>query len=511
MDNYVRSGLTFVGPLSPSGVAVETDVETAASFSAVPSRTVRAPPARPCDSSAPATPSPPAYWDAASAWMTAATTTVGFDATQIGVYALAAQDGTVFAAPPSTTSPSGSRRRRTSRPAGSFMLQAAGDAPYLVTDGNALALTDERPAATLRLPRQPPSARARSRSATGDAAGGAGRRRSRPRRTRRPCHRSSGSPTPAAARSCTARLHRRRRLRRARRRRRADRRAEADAVRFTLCGGRASAVATLDIDGDATALEIATTCTASSTRTSTTPPTAACTPSWSATAPSSSTRPTTASFTGLTAWQLLNRERRRHTGTVVNDDSRLNDTNRNYLRLDRRRRPATASATPASTTASRSKAGAAYDFSVWARSTTAQDLTVRLEDTAPAPPRLPPAPSPSTAPTPGRSTPSRSPRPAPPTPAGWPCSPARASTVGLDMVSLFPTRHLGRSGQRQSVLRKDLAEKIAALEPVVPPVPGRLRHQRRHVPHLRGGGYTDRRRTYQWKETIGPVEERPTN
>src|SRR5690242_12383052 len=34
IDNYVRSGLTFVGNLSPSGIAVENDVETGASFRA---------------------------------------------------------------------------------------------------------------------------------------------------------------------------------------------------------------------------------------------------------------------------------------------------------------------------------------------------------------------------------------------------------------------------------------------------------------------------------------------
>ena len=35
------------------------------------------------------------YWDG-SAWVTAATTPVGFDTTQVGLYALAAQDGTVL-------------------------------------------------------------------------------------------------------------------------------------------------------------------------------------------------------------------------------------------------------------------------------------------------------------------------------------------------------------------------------------------------------------------------------
>ena len=35
MDNYVRAGLTYVGALSPSAIAVETDVEAGGTFSAV--------------------------------------------------------------------------------------------------------------------------------------------------------------------------------------------------------------------------------------------------------------------------------------------------------------------------------------------------------------------------------------------------------------------------------------------------------------------------------------------
>ena len=34
LDNYVRSGLTFVGGITPSGIAIENDIETAAIFAA---------------------------------------------------------------------------------------------------------------------------------------------------------------------------------------------------------------------------------------------------------------------------------------------------------------------------------------------------------------------------------------------------------------------------------------------------------------------------------------------
>ena len=139
MDNYVRSGLTYVGPLAPSGVAVETDVETAANFSAVAfedrpgstGETLRLQRTGDVITSS--------VWnEAASAWTTAATTTVGFDVTQIGVYALAALDGTTFDAVFDYFAYQAVEGQDVV-PAGSFTLRAAGDAPYLVTDGNQLA------------------------------------------------------------------------------------------------------------------------------------------------------------------------------------------------------------------------------------------------------------------------------------------------------------------------------------------------------------------------------------
>ena len=149
MDNYVRSGLTFVGGLSPSGRAIETDRESGATFSAVSfadrpgSSAERLRLARAGDTIT------TSYWDG-TAWVTAATTDVSFDTTQVGVYALAAQDGTVLpAAFDSFTIEHAPGADVT--PTGPFVLQADGDAPYLVADGDALELSDQQPTASLRL------------------------------------------------------------------------------------------------------------------------------------------------------------------------------------------------------------------------------------------------------------------------------------------------------------------------------------------------------------------------
>ena len=71
-------------------------------------------------------------------------------------------------------------------------------------------------------------------------------------------------------------------------------------------------------------------CTGSSSRTSTAPPTAVCTPSWCRTAPSSTPPPTTARYTPLTA---LDRSEGGTGAEVVNDDGRLNERNRTLPRL----------------------------------------------------------------------------------------------------------------------------------------------------------------------------------
>ena len=97
MDNYVRTGLTFVGGLSPSGVAIETDVETSAAFSAVSfadrpgSKAERLRLQRSGDSLT------SSYWNGAT-WVVAGSTPVAFDTVQVGIYALGALDRTSLTA-----------------------------------------------------------------------------------------------------------------------------------------------------------------------------------------------------------------------------------------------------------------------------------------------------------------------------------------------------------------------------------------------------------------------------
>ncbi|MET9803203.1 alpha-L-arabinofuranosidase C-terminal domain-containing protein [Streptomyces sp. NPDC006368] len=84
---------------------------------------------------------------------------------------------------------------------------------------------------------------------------------------------------------------------------------------------------------------------------------------------------------------------------------------------------------------------------------------------------------------------------------------AGSGTVRLDMVSLFPRdTYKGR----ENGLRRDLAEKIAALNPGFLRFPGGClvntgSHQAYEAPNW------ERRRSYQWKDTIGPVEQRAVN
>ena len=85
------------------------------------------------------------------------------------------------------------------------------------------------------------------------------------------------------------------------------------------------------------------------------------------------------------------------------------------------------------------------------------------------------------------------------------------SVIGLDMVSLMPADRWVGPVNGKSVLRKDLGEKIAAMNPGFLRFPGGCVTNVGTFRTYEESGYTDRRRTYQWKETIGPVEERPAN
>lgn len=201
-----------------------------------------------------------------------------------------------------------------------------------------------------------------------------------------------------------------------------------------------------------------------------------------------------ASYTGMTSWSPTG-----GTVDVVDDASRMNERNRRYLKLG----------LPAGVinggynSGMNVESGKRYDFSVWARADQATTLTVGLTDPA------------------GNDLATRLAIPV--RGAGWTkytgtFRARSSSTVGrllvngggtgtlrLDMVSLFPQDTYKGHG-----LRRDLAEKVAALKPGFVRFPGGcLVNTGSHY------GYDapdyERRRSYQWKDTIGPVEQRATN
>ncbi|WP_082587351.1 alpha-L-arabinofuranosidase C-terminal domain-containing protein [Nocardioides sp. Soil774] len=504
MDNYVRSGLTFVGSLSPSGTAIETDLETGGSFSAVSFADRPASSAERLRLQRVGDTLTSSFWDG-SAWVTAATTPVGFDTTQVGLYALAAQDGTVLdAAFDSFTIEHAPGADVT--PSGPFVLQADGDLPYLVADGSVLRLSADQPTASLRL----------RASDAGDGAvtlatdagplvlvdgalevGAVGDDPTPLRLT------DAGGGTvvlrDAADPSSYVVLGEGDALVTG---------AEADAVRFVLSQVD-DGTSTLTIDGDGTGASInddmfgifyedinyaadgglyAELVRNRSFEFNTSD---------------------NSSFTGMTAWQVLDRSGAGTTATVVDDATRLNAMNRNHLRLT-----AAAAGDGVRNIGYNNgfavKAGATYDGYLWARSTTAQPLAVRVENAAGDATlasatvaldgsdtwkKYPFTLTASTTSDAGRLA----------VLAGAP------SVVGLDMVSVMPSDRWVGPVNGKSVLRKDLAEKIEAMNPGFLRFPGGCVTNVGTFRTYEESGYTDRRRTYQWKETIGPVEERPTN
>ncbi|WP_419998620.1 alpha-L-arabinofuranosidase C-terminal domain-containing protein [Streptomyces boninensis] len=200
-----------------------------------------------------------------------------------------------------------------------------------------------------------------------------------------------------------------------------------------------------------------------------------------------------AKYTPLTGWDTSG------SAKVQGDDGRLNERNRNYLALG-----ANSSVTNKGfRTGIAVEKGKSYDFSVWARAEGNAPLTVSLADGEGAL---------ATA----RKVTAR---------GGWAKYKAsltarRTSTTGrltiasgstpagLDMVSLFPRdTYKGRPGG----LRKDLAEKVEALHPGFVRFPGGcLVNTGSHQGYDAASGY-ERKRSYQWKDTVGPVETRATN
>ncbi|MFG2799069.1 alpha-L-arabinofuranosidase C-terminal domain-containing protein [Streptomyces pseudovenezuelae] len=199
------------------------------------------------------------------------------------------------------------------------------------------------------------------------------------------------------------------------------------------------------------------------------------------------------SYTPLTSWTVEG------TAQVVNDDGRLAERNRAYLSL-----AAGSSVTNAGyNTGIHVDAGKKYDFSVWARAAAGSTLSVSLQD---ADGTLATA------------------REVAVTKSGWAryqvtftatrTSSAGRLTVGssaaaaLDMVSLFP-RDTYRG--EPNGLRKDLAEKVAALHPGFVRFPGGCLVNTGSMDDYSEASGWQRKRSYQWKDTIGPVEQRATN
>ncbi|WP_329261394.1 alpha-L-arabinofuranosidase C-terminal domain-containing protein [Streptomyces pseudovenezuelae] len=199
------------------------------------------------------------------------------------------------------------------------------------------------------------------------------------------------------------------------------------------------------------------------------------------------------SYTPLTSWTVDG------TAQVVNDDGRLAERNRAYLSL-----AAGSSVTNAGyNTGIHVDAGKKYDFSVWARSAAGSTLSVSLQD---ADGTLATA------------------REVAVTKSGWAryqvtFTATRTSSAGrltvassaaaaLDMVSLFP-RDTYRG--EPNGLRKDLAEKVAALHPGFVRFPGGCLVNTGSMDDYSEASGWQRKRSYQWKDTIGPVEQRATN
>ncbi|MFD5857246.1 alpha-L-arabinofuranosidase C-terminal domain-containing protein [Streptomyces chartreusis] len=198
------------------------------------------------------------------------------------------------------------------------------------------------------------------------------------------------------------------------------------------------------------------------------------------------------SYTPLTSWTVEG------VGQVVNDAGRLNERNRNYLSLG-----AGSSVTNAGyNTGIRVEQGERYDFSVWARADSGTTLTVALKDAAGA---LATARQVAVK---GGWAKYRATFTATRTSNRGRLAVAATDAAALDMVSLFP-RDTYRN--QQNGLRKDLAEKIAALHPGFVRFPGGCLVNTGSMEGYSAASGWQRKRSYQWKDTVGPVEERATN
>ncbi|RZU60883.1 alpha-L-arabinofuranosidase C-terminal domain-containing protein [Zhihengliuella halotolerans] len=511
IDNYVRSGLSHVSFGDGGPVVIESGLEENAAYNST------------------LTPRPGSttewlrldrtgdeivvsYGDENGDWAEAERFTTSWDVTQVGIYALAAQDGSSHEAAFDTF------WLDTSAPVdvvpeGVFTLTGAADARYLAADGDgSLSLTGERPLTTLRLAaeetgtggvdgerpvtltakEQPVSVHEDGRLFLGEAGSDNDQWRLTDAGAGRVHLRLAGAEDDAAyaTRSDDGAL---------------VLGAAASAAAFSIGSGAAGAH-TVSIDGDGTAHEISDTMYGAFYEDI----------NYAADggiyaelvrnrsfefAPSDN-----ASFNGLTGWEVVGDG---DVSVASERDEWLNDSNRAYVEI------AADSAGDGVRNTSYNEgvaliAGESYDFSVWARSAVAQDLTVSLED--PAGEQIHATATVAvdgsdewkqyTATLTSENT----------TDAGrLSVTSGAAGTLRLDMVSLFPQDTWEGPVNGPSVLRKDLAQMVADLDPSFLRFPGGcVTNVGTFDTYLESDGQ-DRQRTYQWKETIGPVEERPTN
>ncbi|MFF3502676.1 alpha-L-arabinofuranosidase C-terminal domain-containing protein [Streptomyces sp. NPDC003247] len=198
------------------------------------------------------------------------------------------------------------------------------------------------------------------------------------------------------------------------------------------------------------------------------------------------------SYTPLTSWTVDG------TAQTLDDDGRLNERNRTYLSL-----AAGASVTNAGyNTGISLEQGEKYDFSVWARAEAGTSLTVSLQD---ADGTLATARKVAAK---GGWAQYRATLTATRTSTAGRLTVASSGAAALDMVSLFPR---DTYKHQSNGLRKDLAEKIAALKPGFVRFPGGCLVNTGSMQDYSEASDWQRARSYQWKDTIGPVEERATN
>ncbi|MBT2547855.1 alpha-L-arabinofuranosidase C-terminal domain-containing protein [Arthrobacter sp. ISL-65] len=215
-------------------------------------------------------------------------------------------------------------------------------------------------------------------------------------------------------------------------------------------------------------------------------------------------------YTPMTAWETL---KRGSDGTVavVNDSNRLNENNRNYLQID-------ATAAGAGTGAGvgvrnsgwnagqKLEAHKKYNYSVWARTSNPAGSTLAVTLETPEGTRLDIATVKIKGDSWAKYEVTLSPKSS--TGAGRLATLVQGTgTVRLDMVSLFPK---DTWNGRENGLREDLAEKINDLHPGFLRFPGGCIVNTGSYDTYSAPNYT-RARTYQWKDTIGPVEQRPAN